>query len=125
MTKSSERPTVGLAKSKSKAAVPGPAVKVPATIDEAALLGDLRTLVQSARQRIATAAYSTQTLLCWHMGRRLVSEHLLLRSFSSAEQQPRNFHTADDLGHRTNPDGDGVAQELRRGAAGGRPTGVC
>ena len=46
------------------------------SIDEAALLGDLRTLVQSARQRIATAAYSTQTLLCWHMGRRLASEHL-------------------------------------------------
>jgi hypothetical protein len=49
---------------------------VPAAIDEAALLGDLRTLVQSARQRIATAAYSTQTLLCWHMGRRLDREHL-------------------------------------------------
>jgi len=39
-------------------------------------LRDLRTLVQSARQRIATAAYSTQTLLCWHMGRRLDREHL-------------------------------------------------
>ena len=39
---------------------------MPTAIDEAALLGDLRTLVQSARQRIATAAYSTQTLLCWH-----------------------------------------------------------
>jgi hypothetical protein len=51
-------------------------VKVPAAIDEAALLGDLRSLVQSARQRIATTAYSTQTLLCWHMGRRLASEHL-------------------------------------------------
>ena len=76
MTKSSERPKVGLAKSKSKAVVPGSAAKVPAAIDEAALLGDLRTLVQSARQRIATAAYSTQTLLCWHMGRRLDREHL-------------------------------------------------
>ena len=76
MTKSSERPKVGLAKSKAKAGVPGSAVKVPAAIDEAALLGDLRTLVQSARQRIATAAYSTQTLLCWHMGRRLDREHL-------------------------------------------------
>ena len=48
----------------------------PGRIDEAALLGDLRTLVQSARQRIASAAYSTQTLLCWHVGRRLVQEHL-------------------------------------------------
>ena len=76
MTKSIERPKAGLAKSKAKAVVPGSAVKVPAAIDEAALLGDLRTLVQSARQRIATAAYSTQTLLCWHMGRRLDREHL-------------------------------------------------
>ncbi len=45
-------------------------------IDEAALLGDLRALVRSARQRIAAAAYSAQTLLCWHMGKRLASEHL-------------------------------------------------
>lgn len=50
--------------------------RVPAEIDEAALLGDLRTLVQSARQRIATAAYATQTMLCWHMGRRLDGVHL-------------------------------------------------
>jgi predicted nuclease of restriction endonuclease-like (RecB) superfamily len=76
VTKSSQRPKVGLAKSKARAVAQGSAVKVPAAIDEAALLGDLRTLVQSARQRIATAAYSTQTLLCWHVGRRLASEHL-------------------------------------------------
>lgn len=50
--------------------------EVPAEIDEAALLGDLRTLVQSARQRIATAAFATQTMLCWHMGRRLDGVHL-------------------------------------------------
>lgn len=76
MTKSSERPKAVLTKSKARAVVPRSAAKVPAAIDEAALLGDLRTLVQSARQRIATAAYSTQTLLCWHMGRRLDREHL-------------------------------------------------
>ena len=76
MTKSSERPKAGLTKSKTQAVVPGSAVKVPSAINEAALLGDLRTLVQSARQRIATAAYSTQTLLCWYMGHRLASEHL-------------------------------------------------
>jgi hypothetical protein len=76
VTKSSERPKVGLAKSKARAVAPGSSVKVQAAIDEAALLGDLRTLVQSARQRIATAAYSTQTLLCWHIGRRLDREHL-------------------------------------------------
>ena len=54
--------------------------KMSAEIDEAALLGDLRTFIQSAHppadQRIAMVAYSTQTLLCWHMGRRLDSEHL-------------------------------------------------
>ena len=67
MTKSSERPKAVLTKSTARAVVLASAVKVPAAIDEAALLGDLRTLVQSARQRIATAAYSTQTLLCWHV----------------------------------------------------------
>ena len=76
MKKLIERPETGLAKSRARAALPKSAAKVPAAIDEAALLGDLRTLVQSARQRIATAAYSTQTLLCWHMGRRLDREHL-------------------------------------------------
>lgn len=48
----------------------------PASIDEAALLGDLRMLVQTARKRIATVAYATQTLLCWHVGRRLLRDHL-------------------------------------------------
>lgn len=49
----------------------------PAEVDEASLLTDLRSLVQAARQRIATAAFSTQTLLCWHLGRRLDREHLV------------------------------------------------
>ena len=52
------------------------AAKAPARIDEATLLADLRTLIQSARQRIATVANATQTLLCWHMGRRLLNENL-------------------------------------------------
>jgi predicted nuclease of restriction endonuclease-like (RecB) superfamily len=63
-------------KSRAQKVVPGAVAKMPVASDEAALLVDLRTLIQSARQRIATAAYSTQTLLCWHMGRRLASEHL-------------------------------------------------
>ena len=50
--------------------------KAPARVNEAALLSDLRTLIQSARQRIAAAAYSAQTLLCWHVGRRLLNENL-------------------------------------------------
>ena len=48
----------------------------PAVVDAAGLLADLRSLVQSARQRIAAVAYSTQTQLCWHMGRRLLNEKL-------------------------------------------------
>ena len=50
--------------------------KAPARIDEAALLSDLRTLIQSARQRIATVANSTYTLLCWQVGRPLLRENL-------------------------------------------------
>jgi predicted nuclease of restriction endonuclease-like (RecB) superfamily len=57
-------------------AASAPAAKGPGRVDEAALLGDLRLLVQAARQRIASAAYSTQTLLCWHMGQRLLMDHL-------------------------------------------------
>jgi len=71
-----ERPKAGVARSRTRAVLSGSDTKASAAVDEAALLGDLRTLVQSARQRIATAALSTQTLLCWHMGRRLASEHL-------------------------------------------------
>jgi hypothetical protein len=47
-----------------------------AIVNESALLSDLRSLIQSARQRIASAAYATQTLLSWHLGRRLLSENL-------------------------------------------------
>jgi predicted nuclease of restriction endonuclease-like (RecB) superfamily len=50
--------------------------EVPSMVDEAGLITDLRELIQSARQRIATVAYSSQTLLCWHMGRRLLRENL-------------------------------------------------
>lgn len=45
-------------------------------VDEVALLTDLRDLIQSARQRIATVANSTTTLLYWHLGRRLLAESL-------------------------------------------------
>jgi predicted nuclease of restriction endonuclease-like (RecB) superfamily len=49
---------------------------VAAVVDESALLTDLRELIQSARQRIATVASSTTTLLYWHLGRRLLAESL-------------------------------------------------
>ena len=44
--------------------------------DPSALLMDLRTLVQSARQQLAIAANATYTLLCWQVGRRLLRENL-------------------------------------------------
>jgi hypothetical protein len=50
--------------------------EVPALVDEAALLTDLRKLIQSARQQIATVANSATTLLYWHLGRRLLTESL-------------------------------------------------
>jgi predicted nuclease of restriction endonuclease-like (RecB) superfamily len=60
--------------SKSKKLVP--TAQTPAIIDEASLISDLRNLIQSARQRVAVVANSTQTLLCWHVGRRLLKENL-------------------------------------------------
>ena len=50
--------------------------EVPAIVDEAALLTDLRALIRSARHRIAAVANSTTTLLYWHLGRRLLAESL-------------------------------------------------
>ena len=49
---------------------------IAVSTDPTALLADLRGLIQSARQRIASVAYSTQTLLCWHLGRRLLTGNL-------------------------------------------------
>jgi predicted nuclease of restriction endonuclease-like (RecB) superfamily len=46
------------------------------TLNEEALLADLRTLIHSAKQRVATVANSTQTMLYWHVGRRLLKENL-------------------------------------------------
>jgi predicted nuclease of restriction endonuclease-like (RecB) superfamily len=44
--------------------------------DPTALLADLRLLIQSARQRIATVANATTTLLFWNVGRRLLLDNL-------------------------------------------------
>ena len=54
----------------------GAGAQVHVVVDEAALLTDLRELIQSTRQRIATVANSTTTLLYWHLGRRLLAESL-------------------------------------------------
>jgi len=57
-------------------AVSARSAKAAGRVDEAALLGDLRTLVQAARERIATAANAAYTQLCWQVGRRLLAENL-------------------------------------------------
>jgi predicted nuclease of restriction endonuclease-like (RecB) superfamily len=44
---------------------------------ETALIDDLRVLIQSARQRVAAVVTSTQTLLYWHVGKRLFKENLM------------------------------------------------
>ena len=59
MKRANERSGVASAKSRKLA----PVSKAPAAADPAALLADLRALIQSARQRIATVANSTTTLL--------------------------------------------------------------
>ena len=55
---------------------PARSAEAAGRVDGAALLGDLRALVQSARQRIATAANAIYTQLCWQVGRRLLAENL-------------------------------------------------
>jgi predicted nuclease of restriction endonuclease-like (RecB) superfamily len=45
-------------------------------VNETGLLEDLRSLILSARQRIAVVANSTSTLLYWHLGQRLLKENL-------------------------------------------------
>ena len=50
--------------------------ELPTVVDAANLVTDLRALIQSARQRVATVANATQALLYWHVGRRLLKENL-------------------------------------------------
>ncbi|MBF0107475.1 MAG: DUF1016 family protein [Deltaproteobacteria bacterium] len=45
-------------------------------VNETALLADLRHLIQAARQRVATVANATHTMVCWHVGRRLLKDNL-------------------------------------------------
>jgi predicted nuclease of restriction endonuclease-like (RecB) superfamily len=50
--------------------------KSAAPITANRLLNDLRGLIQTARHKVATTANAIHTLLCWHIGRRLLSENL-------------------------------------------------
>jgi len=53
-----------------------PPVTAAATPDNAGLLGDLRTLIDQARQSAAQTVNSALTLLYWHIGRRINTEVL-------------------------------------------------
>jgi predicted nuclease of restriction endonuclease-like (RecB) superfamily len=63
-----------------RAALEKPEADIPVTADGTvnakALLADLRSLIHSARQRVATMANAAQTMLYWHVGRRLLKENL-------------------------------------------------
>jgi predicted nuclease of restriction endonuclease-like (RecB) superfamily len=48
----------------------------PHVVDAETLLTDLRSLIQSARQKLATSANATHTLLCWQVGHRLLRDNL-------------------------------------------------
>ena len=63
-------------RTRSEKLTPATAAEVPAIVDEVSLLSDLRSLIQAARQRVATVANSTQTMLYWSVGRRLLRENL-------------------------------------------------
>lgn len=45
-------------------------------VNEVVLLSDLRSLIHAARLRVAMVANATHTMLCWHVGQRLLKENL-------------------------------------------------
>ena len=71
---SKETKRLGTRSSKSRKLVQASKASTPS--DAAALLADLRGLIESARQRIATVANASTTILCWNVGRRLLRESL-------------------------------------------------
>lgn len=54
----------------------GRSTSQPATVDAPSLLSELRELIHSARQRVATVANAEQTLLYWRIGLRIHTEIL-------------------------------------------------
>src|SRR3954453_18532849 len=48
----------------------------PAAVVQGALLGDVRELIASARQQVATAVNAALTMLYWHVGERIRREVL-------------------------------------------------
>jgi predicted nuclease of restriction endonuclease-like (RecB) superfamily len=61
---------------KQSSAVPPDDRQQVTNLEGDALLADLRRLIHAARQRLATSANATHTLLCWQVGRRLLRENL-------------------------------------------------
>jgi predicted nuclease of restriction endonuclease-like (RecB) superfamily len=49
----------------------------PAAVDSTGLLAELRELINAARQRVATVANATQTMLFWRIGKRIAMENLI------------------------------------------------
>lgn len=66
--------------------VPASMSVTPALPDGAILLSDLRTLIQSSRQRLAIAINATYAYLCWQVGRRLLRENLQARRAAYGKQ---------------------------------------
>ena len=63
-------------RARSEKLTPATVADVPAIVDEVSLISDLRSLIHAARQRVATVANSTQTMLYWSVGKRLLRENL-------------------------------------------------
>ncbi|MEI6233865.1 MAG: PDDEXK nuclease domain-containing protein [Planctomycetota bacterium] len=73
---SKKRPSTPPKTAKPGTLVPVAALASVAFVDEAALIADLRVLIEAARRRVASVGNSTHTMLCWHVGRRLFKENL-------------------------------------------------
>ena len=50
---------------------------MPAPINEALLLDEMRELILTAKRRVASVANAAQVLLYWHLGQRIVREKLV------------------------------------------------
>lgn len=69
-----------------KALVAKAAARPKIEAEPAVLLSDLRGLVLSARQHLATATNATYTLLCWQIGRRRPCDDLQAGRAAYGEQ---------------------------------------
>ena len=60
--------------------------QTPAVVDAIGLLAELRELIHSARQRVATAANAEQTLLYWRLGKRIAMKTLPKAGLNTANE---------------------------------------